>query len=67
MEMPRLAVGPQEATRLFGLTSAACAVVMDDLVRRGLLGQEAKDRYVQILKSPEARPAAPSRGRLTVH
>jgi hypothetical protein len=47
LEMPGLALRPQEAAPFFGLTASACSVVMDDLVRSGLLGKNTKDRYVK--------------------
>lgn len=46
-EMPGLSVHLGQAARLFGLGTGTCQIVLDDLVRRGVLRHAADGQYVR--------------------
>jgi hypothetical protein len=45
-EMPGLSLHLGQAARLFGLRPATCQIVLDDLVRRGVLRRATDGQYV---------------------
>jgi len=45
-EMPGLILRLNQAARLFGLSETTCRVVMEDLVRQGVLRLSSDDQYI---------------------
>ena len=45
-EMPGLSLHLRQAARLFGLRTVTCQVVMDDMVRQGVLRRASDGQYV---------------------
>ena len=46
-EMPGLSLHLAQAVRLFGLRTATCQIVLNDLVRRGVLRRALDGQYVR--------------------
>ena len=46
-EMPGLSLHPGQAARLFGLRAATCQIVLNDLVRQGMLRRTSDGQYVR--------------------
>ena len=51
-EMPGLKLHLRQAARLFGLRDITCQVILDDLVRDGLLGRSPDGQYSGTRVSP---------------
>jgi hypothetical protein len=51
-EMPGLSLHLAQAARLFGLGSATCKCILDDLVERKALRRAAKGQYLRAAGTP---------------